>query len=253
MDGQHGKRTDEGAENGYWQLPHEHLAAALSLDIPGEQLRVYLALADLTHGYGKSEDEISLSQIGKRAGGVLRSHVPRAIDGLRKAGLYADRTIGRRRVVRRIAWPPPPIGPGVAEAGSRGATKSGSRGATKGATKAGTYQDTKRSTKKEAERKGVVKWIDSEDRFEIPGRYMSKWSEAFPSVDIRAQVSQAESWYVSHPERRKKNHARFLNNWFARAQERPLSRSGKGSSGASRSNGGVPEYIVEMEQEAMTL
>lgn len=88
-------------DGGFWRLRHDDLAAVLARhDLTGEQLRVFLALADLTLGYGKARDVVSLSQIAERAGmyamqpdGARRpdcSHVARALKRLKERGLYCS-------------------------------------------------------------------------------------------------------------------------------------------------------------------
>jgi hypothetical protein len=56
-------------DGGFWRLPHDHLAALLTRrDLSWAVARVYLALANLTRGYGKERDEVSLGQIAEKAG-----------------------------------------------------------------------------------------------------------------------------------------------------------------------------------------
>lgn len=49
---------------------------------------------------------------------------------------------------------------------------------------------------------------------------MQRWEEAYPKLDIDAELTRAELWYTSNPRKRKKNHHRFLTNWLARAHDR---------------------------------
>ncbi|MCX5653726.1 MAG: hypothetical protein NTY65_03635 [Planctomycetota bacterium] len=56
-------------DGGFWRLRHDHLATLLARrDLSWAVVRVYLALADLTVGYRKERDEVSLSQIAETAG-----------------------------------------------------------------------------------------------------------------------------------------------------------------------------------------
>lgn len=49
---------------------------------------------------------------------------------------------------------------------------------------------------------------------------IASWEEAYPKLDIDAELARAELWYQANPRKRKKNHERFLTNWLARAHER---------------------------------
>lgn len=54
----------------------------------------------------------------------------------------------------------------------------------------------------------------------ISGEQMAAWHEAYPKLDIDAELSRAEVWYIANPRKRKQNHHRFLVNWFARDHDR---------------------------------
>jgi len=99
-----------GDAGGFWRLRHRELEAALSRrDLPGEQLRVYLALADLTRGFGKNEDAVSLGMIGKRAGGMRRSRVADTLKKLAAKNLYEQEDGEHGEVIRRVIWPAPGV------------------------------------------------------------------------------------------------------------------------------------------------
>ena len=94
---------------GFWQLWHEDLAALLvRTDLSWGTARVYLALADLTIGYGKGRDVVSLGQIAERAG-MTRRHVSRALERLKKLKLYGYHEVRKHVKVRWVLWPPPPV------------------------------------------------------------------------------------------------------------------------------------------------
>jgi len=100
---------------GFWRLEHDGLAALLARsDLSWETARVYLALADLTIGFGKRKVVVSVSQIGKVAGIPDRGHVQRALNRLAGLGLYGQCEADGQRVTRWVVWPCPP----VAKAGS---------------------------------------------------------------------------------------------------------------------------------------
>ena len=57
---------------------------------------------------------------------------------------------------------------------------------------------------------------------------MSRWSEAYPAVDIAGEIRRAAEWLLSNPTKRKSNYRRFLINWFSRTQERGGSKKNLG-------------------------
>ena len=91
---------------GFWMVHHDDLAALLSRkDLKWEVVRVYLAVADLTVGYSKARDIVSLGQIEKKSS-VDRRHLTRALDQLTNLGLYGQREVTPRKVERWVVWPP---------------------------------------------------------------------------------------------------------------------------------------------------
>lgn len=64
--------------------------------------------------------------------------------------------------------------------------------------------------------------FDAEEKVfkNISNEQMQSWADAYPKLDIDAELSRAEAWYVANPRKRKKNHHAFLVNWFARDQDR---------------------------------
>jgi hypothetical protein len=129
-----------GGESGFWRLPHDHLAAVLARhDLSWESARVYLAVADLTLGYGRERDAVSLTQIAAQAGMFTGGpgptnrpdvrHVTRALKRLAALGLYGQAPGRGQSVTRWVVWPPPPAPATTAEAGS-GTTADTGSGAT---------------------------------------------------------------------------------------------------------------------------
>lgn len=59
---------------------------------------------------------------------------------------------------------------------------------------------------------------------------LEAWQLAYPSIDIEAEFYKAHAWELSN--RKKKNHSRFLANWFASAQ-RSATVNRKGRRGLS--------------------
>ena len=120
--------------SGFWRLSHEDLSRVLArADLSWETARVYLALADLTVGYGKAKDVVSLGQIAETAG-IKRPHVARALKRLRQLDLYGEDRVSKQRVIRWVVWPPL----AVAEAGNSGVANDGNRqGVANGVAEAG--------------------------------------------------------------------------------------------------------------------
>lgn len=50
-------------------------------------------------------------------------------------------------------------------------------------------------------------------------KLLEAWGLAYPSVDLEAEFRKAHAWEISNPKKKKKNHSRFLSNWFASAQK----------------------------------
>lgn len=139
--------------DGFWRLSHDDLAAVLARrDLTGEQLRVLLALADLTLGYGKSRDTVSLGQIAKLAGGLRRPHIVRALSDLADKGLYGQAPAAGQSVTRWIVWPPPVPDDGntpatVPALGNTTVPAQGNRTVPKAVPALGTHQDSKKCKK----------------------------------------------------------------------------------------------------------
>jgi hypothetical protein len=56
-----------------------------------------------------------------------------------------------------------------------------------------------------------------------------EWQEAYPGVDVLAEVRRAKQWLADNPRRRKtyRGMARFVGNWLAGSQDRGLPAGGK--------------------------
>ena len=195
--------------DGFWRLLHGDLAALLGrTDLSWGTARVYLALADLTRGYGKERDAVSLGQIGERAG-MERKHVVRALRLLGNLGLYARGKPVGQTAIRWVVWPPPSapgkgaVGvpkagststrKGVPCAGSRSVPKAGSRSVPR----AGTHQEG-RSTKKGRAAKppsagNLVKgWAEGLKDRDIPFENRGKVAGAFKRMLGKGGASRQE-------------------------------------------------------------
>lgn len=72
----------------------------------------------------------------------------------------------------------------------------------------------------------------------IPEKLSAKWSEAYPAVNVPAELAKASAWIMANPKNRKSNYARFLTNWLTRAQDnaRPAKGMNGGDSGRCNPN-----------------
>lgn len=50
------------------------------------------------------------------------------------------------------------------------------------------------------------------------------WAEAFPRVNIKAEVAAAYAWEMADPSRRKTQRGRFLNGWMSRVKVEPTAQ-----------------------------
>ena len=46
------------------------------------------------------------------------------------------------------------------------------------------------------------------------------WEKAYPAIDLRVELNKAAAWAIANPKNRKSNWAKFLTNWFSRAQDK---------------------------------
>jgi hypothetical protein len=162
--------ADPAHQKGFWKLHHLDLRAILRTSgLSWEAVRVFLALGDLTLGRGKAEAAISNGDLA-RFGGMHREHVPRAIERLRGLGLYDEKRVSDRRVVRWIVWPTESTGvtkagdtqadQGVTRLGDAGVTKTGDKSvARSGDTIKKKTLKTPRLTAGKGEHQQLVKWF----------------------------------------------------------------------------------------------
>ncbi len=201
-----GNNTPNGEpiDTGFWRLQHEHLAAVLARnDLSWESARVYLALADMTLGYGKTRDVVSLGQIADRAG-MIRCHVVRALKRLADLGLYGQSRARGQQMARWVIWPPPAVTEAgtSTEAGNRSVAEAGNRTVTEGVTGAGTHQDTKKGKKlKKGEKSAAKPPAASGKNFSLTpgdhkgngdvGRLVGLWVEGFQSRIVKPFAKSA--------------------------------------------------------------
>ena len=223
---------------GFWRLRHDHLSAVLSRrDLSWESARVYLALADLTAGYGNARDVVSLGQIADRAG-MDRSHVVRGLNRLARLGLCGQTPAGQGKVVRWVTWPPPAAADvgSVARAGNGSVAQPGSRGVAKGVAGAGTHQDTKKEKKNRREEdtpeRAEVAFDESNATFKVSAELRQRWKQKYPGLDVDGEIARAGEYLAGRAaqyraDRRAKRpwtpagYQRALVNWLNRAAQSP--------------------------------
>lgn len=59
----------------------------------------------------------------------------------------------------------------------------------------------------------------------ISPEQISLWCEAYPAVDVKAEILKAAAWLDANPLNRKSDYKRFLNNWLSRSQDRAPAHS----------------------------
>lgn len=48
---------------------------------------------------------------------------------------------------------------------------------------------------------------------------LSVWREAYPAINVEAELRKAAAWLVANPKNKKSQYGRFLNSWLSRAQD----------------------------------
>lgn len=65
-----------------------------------------------------------------------------------------------------------------------------------------------------------LKVVWSPEGFIVPQPLLDRWGQAYPAVDVAAEVRAAFEWAAANPARKKSNWTRFLVNWLKRSQDR---------------------------------
>lgn len=77
-------------------------------------------------------------------------------------------------------------------------------------------EDQKLATQPEAS-PGVCEVFDG-FKFTFPDQQLLKWKEAYPKTDVESEIKKAAVWAAANPKKTKKNWARFMNSWLAKAE-----------------------------------
>lgn len=70
------------------------------------------------------------------------------------------------------------------------------------------------------EPKQSIEWSPQSGFTGITNEQIERWKTAYPAVNIERNIAAANEWLRTNPAKRKKQNARFLNNWLARSQEK---------------------------------
>jgi len=68
-----------------------------------------------------------------------------------------------------------------------------------------------------SQKAGASEVVFSEHGFEVPNDLINKWALAYPKASVEDEIARAAVWAAANPAKRKKNWARFLNAWIAKA------------------------------------
>jgi hypothetical protein len=87
---------------------------------------------------------------------------------------------------------------------------------------------------------------------EEAGKWTPEWEElqraAYPGVDLLKQAQRAIAWEANNAGRAKKDHARFLGNWWEEQQERAGTRGRRGGGGFMADNDGGSARVPSAEK-----
>lgn len=56
-------------------------------------------------------------------------------------------------------------------------------------------------------------------KFTFTDQQLLKWKEAYPKTDVESEIKKAAVWAAANPKKAKKNWARFMNSWLAKAEQ----------------------------------
>lgn len=78
----------------------------------------------------------------------------------------------------------------------------------------------KREPKKELTNSKKILFNFQDGRFyNISNTLLEPWKEAYPAIDVTAEIRKAAAWLIANPKNKKKSYERFLNQWLSRAQD----------------------------------
>ena len=232
-------------ENGYVKIANELMEAFARFRISGEARQVLDVILRKTYGFNKKEDAISLSQF-TLATGLKKPNICRAIQKLVTMSIIIKNdndTISTYRFIKDYSlWKP--LSKKIISEKSlskkiMGVIKNDNLSLSKmihtkeTSTKETSTKEKRYSSepKNDSElsaisnnsgkptiQKQSITYSDEKHGFIIPSEFWDIWVEAYQLVDVVQEVDRAAAWVMSNPTQKKKNWARFLNNWLTKTQ-----------------------------------
>lgn len=59
--------------------------------------------------------------------------------------------------------------------------------------------------------------LSSDGNFENLEGHLDVWKNAYPHLDVMAEIKKSAAWLISNPKRKKSDLARFINGWLSRS------------------------------------
>jgi hypothetical protein len=86
-------------------------------------------------------------------------------------------------------------------------------------------EDNIREEEKTINKQGII--YENEKFKTIPEKFLEKWKQVAPGINIQTEIKKAELWLISNPDKKRSKWSSFLSNWMVRAQENYIKYGGK--------------------------
>jgi len=101
--------------------------------------------------------------------------------------------------------------------------------------KVGTESGTEVEVEVEVEKDKTIRMqsiVYKDEKFtEIPEKFLQKWKQVAPGIDIAVEVKKAELWLISNPDKKRSKWGAFLSGWMIRAQNHYIKYGGTNGKG----------------------
>lgn len=87
-----------------------------------------------------------------------------------------------------------------------------------------------------------VRFDAASANFDVPSQIREGWMKAYPAVQIDTELAKAAVWVVANPKNKKSNYARFLANWFTKAQDKAPAMGGNGG---NKNWSAKPDWVTQ--------
>jgi hypothetical protein len=117
-----------------------------------------------------------------------------------------------------------------------------------------TAPDTDTDTDTEKDKTIKKQKIIFEDRKfkNIPEELIEKWKQVSPGIDVIKEISKAELWVISNPEKKRSKWTSFLSNWMIKAQDNFIKYGGNANGkGTTKYRTDIRGQVVPDESEAI--